>query len=305
MTNLLVLILDDLDRLSDLLKAWKEIGVGVTILNSMGGFRTQTWLERIGLGGINRLLETDEGIHAQRLLVSVIESEELLERAIDEAERVLEGLDRPNSGISFVIPVSRAFGLKKWGETTGDAGEGIEVEMKQELGQLFSLIDPSTPVSDLIDVLSLEPALVRPDSSIEEVVEEMLSHPSVKTVGVINDEGYLVGIIDFLALSEAVFFSIFPETYLSELHDVDRVLDFAKRQHDIRKAADIMQEPVFLKPDDKMEKAFRVLHEHNLSGLPVVNEHYHVSGYINLLELIALCYTKGDELESIEDDEGA
>ena len=31
------------------------------------------------------------------------------------------------------------------------------------------------------------------------------------------------------------------------------------------------------------------MHEHGLSGVPVVDERYHVVGYINLLELLAIC----------------
>jgi CBS-domain-containing membrane protein len=37
------------------------------------------------------------------------------------------------------------------------------------------------------------------------------------------------------------------------------------------------------------------MHEHRLSGLPVVDEKYHVVGYINLLELIALCCDPEEE----------
>jgi CBS-domain-containing membrane protein len=31
------------------------------------------------------------------------------------------------------------------------------------------------------------------------------------------------------------------------------------------------------------------MHDHHLPGLPVVDDEYHVVGYINLLELMAVC----------------
>jgi hypothetical protein len=31
------------------------------------------------------------------------------------------------------------------------------------------------------------------------------------------------------------------------------------------------------------------MHEHDLPGLPVINDRYEVSSYINLLELLAVC----------------
>jgi hypothetical protein len=61
MSHLLVVILDDLERMADLLKAWQAIGVpGVTILESVGGYRVSTWLSRVGLGALDRLFEAEE-----------------------------------------------------------------------------------------------------------------------------------------------------------------------------------------------------------------------------------------------------
>ncbi|MBT4754242.1 MAG: hypothetical protein HON98_00985, partial [Chloroflexi bacterium] len=43
-----------------------------------------------------------------RTLIAVIEDENLLNQAIAEAERVVGGFDRPNSGLLFVLPVARS-----------------------------------------------------------------------------------------------------------------------------------------------------------------------------------------------------
>ncbi|MBC7223503.1 MAG: hypothetical protein H5T59_04385 [Anaerolineae bacterium] len=94
MANLLIVILDDLRFLPDLLRAWREAGVpGVTIMESAGGYRTETWLTRVGLGALDRLLEAEE--LRRRTLLTLIEDDATLTRAIAEAERVVGGLNGP------------------------------------------------------------------------------------------------------------------------------------------------------------------------------------------------------------------
>ena len=64
----------------------------------------------------------------------------------------------------------------------------------------------------------------------------------------------------------------------------------------MRTAADAMQDPVWVKESETVKDAFKRMHEHDLAGLPVVNDLYHVVGYINLLELLAICMKKEDEV---------
>jgi CBS-domain-containing membrane protein len=56
----------------------------------------------------------------------------------------------------------------------------------------------------------------------------------------------------------------------------------------MRTAADAMHEPVWVKKGDTVKDAFERMHKHQLQGLPVVDDLYHVVGYINLLELTAV-----------------
>jgi len=71
MTNLMIVILDDLTCLPDLIQEWRKIGVpGATILESAGAFRVETWLSRVGLGGLDRLFESKE-VRRRTLLVAM------------------------------------------------------------------------------------------------------------------------------------------------------------------------------------------------------------------------------------------
>ena len=64
-----------------------------------------------------------------------------------------------------------------------------------------------------------------------------------------------------------------------------------------------MQKPVWVKRNETVKDAFKRMHEHRLPGLPVVDERYHVVGYINLLELLITCLTrKEDTATNVEAD---
>src|SRR5512137_2034497 len=103
MAQLLIIILDDLKRMPALLQAWQSMGVpGVTILESAGAYRAATWLDRVGLGMLDRLFESDE-VRRRTLLVA-LEDDQLLAQAMAEAEQVIGGFDRPNSGLLLVLP---------------------------------------------------------------------------------------------------------------------------------------------------------------------------------------------------------
>jgi len=294
---LLIIILDDLQRLPDLLAAWRAIGVRATLLNSQGGYRTVNWLDRVGLGGVNHLLQGTRP-HEQRLLFSVVEGDELLEQAITEAERVVEGFDRPKSGVVFVLPVARTLGLDKAAHDTLP----VNRKLLNQAGRLGLV--PGTPISRIVEILGLEPAVVRRNDPIEKVVQEMLSHPSVNVVGVVSEEGRLIGLIDMASLSEALFFSIFPETFLAELHDVEAVMAFIKRPHDASTAGDIMQDAEFVRLEDTLLTAFKVLQRRKLEGIPVVDEHNRPTDYIHLIEVMEVCLRAEERKDKANPDGG-
>lgn len=281
MTHLLVVILHDLDRLPELLRAWNRIGVpGVTLIQSVGGFQAESWLEKIGLGGLGRLLEQIEV--RQRTVFSVISDEQLLERAIAEAEAVVEGFDRPHSGILFTLPVGHALGIRK----RGQAFERMEASPEAFI--LQTRMAQHTPVARIVEVLHLEPVIVAPTAPLQEIMEALLARPSVHLACVANESQHLVGVIDLQRLANGFFFSVFPEKFLGKLKDLDQVLQFAS-QTQVHRAADLMQAPVWVKLDDNLEQAFERMHSQQLPGLPVVDDQYHIVGYINLLELMHAC----------------
>ncbi len=115
MYYLVVLILDNPEDCPALLKAWDKEGVtGVTILNSSG-------LDRVRRGGfldnvplipsLDQFFQNEEIYH--RLLMSVVEGEEIVDRLIKASEKITGDLNQPNSGFLFVVPVIKVKGLNR------------------------------------------------------------------------------------------------------------------------------------------------------------------------------------------------
>lgn len=285
MAHLLIIILDDLSRLSELLKALRNTGLpGATILESAGAYRIESWLSRVGLGGLDRLFESNEV--RRRTILAAIEDDDILAQAVAEAERVVGGFDRPDSGLLLVLPVSQVKGLHK---ILPKATEKI----------LPPAVTPNwvtlrdKPIQEAVDILNLQPTIVSPDTPLDETALLMLDHPNVHVVCVVANDGRLVGLLGLRTLADDIFFHIMPEEFLSEIHDLDEAIEYAKRSR-MRTVADAMHEPVWVKQDETVKEAFKRMHEHHLSGIPVLDDRYHVVGYINLLELIALCCVDED-----------
>ena len=280
MTHILQIILDDTSYLPDILQVWREIGVsGTTIMKSVGGYRTTTWLSDVGLGAIDKLFDTKE--IQRRTLFAIIEDDELLERAIAEAERIVGGFDRPNSGVLLVLPVTKTKGLYK-------AKPKPQQDQPPPALRSNWMTLRDIPIEEADAIMELEPTIVSTQATLNEVAREMLKHPSVHVACVVADDGRLVGLIGLRTLADDLFFHIYPEEFLAESTDIEMTMSFAEKTRKLT-AEDAMIPPVWVKCGDTIKEAFKRIHDNDLPGLPVVNDTYQVVGYINLLELLALC----------------
>ena len=115
-----------------------------------------------------------------------------------------------------------------------------------------------------------------------------MEHPSVRVACVMDEDGRLVGLITLRSLAENLFFHILPEESLSEITGLDDVMQFAERSRH-RTALDAMQPSVWVRQGEPVKEAFRRMHEHDLLGLPIVDDQQKVVGYADILELLAFC----------------
>jgi CBS domain-containing protein len=303
-TTALIVILHEPNLLPKLLAAWKRARVpGVTILPSMGGFQAQKQARRGSLSGlINMFTQDDPG---QRTLMSLIDDQQTLERAIAEADRVVKGFDSPRSGILFTFPIGNVLGLQKWRET--DVEHEPEDQQEKEPSNLMKWFEEDVKasygkdalhdwtsqrkkrVSDIIQLLSLDTAIVRVDTPIPKVFASMLEKPNTPLACVTNTEQRLMGTIHISTLADILMAPVVPEAYIENSDEYDKALAFADPEKIIL-AADIMSEPVYAMLDQSLEDAFQRMKKHKLAGLPVVDQSYHVKGYLSLLELVAICF---------------
>jgi CBS domain-containing protein len=307
-TTALVVILHNPDTLPRLLRAWDKAGVpGVTILPSMGGFQAQKQARRGGLGVLINMFTQEEP--GQRTLISLIDESEILEHAISEADRVVKGFDSPRSGILFTFPISDVLGLQKWRVTKPTTD--IDEEPKKEPSNLLkwfqedvketygkeALVDWSDQrtavVADIIQQLSLEPVIVRVDTPISEVLAKLLDNPRVATASVINTEERLMGNIHITKLSEVMMAPIVPEAYIDNPDDYNKALRFSDPDQEMV-AADIMSDPIYAMLDATLEETYVRMRSQNQTGLPVVDQNYHIKGYITLIELLSRCFSVGE-----------
>jgi nitrogen regulatory protein PII len=114
--NVVVMVMPDVSKCQDVLDVWEECGVsGVTILESMGLHKLQQMRARRDdlplVPSLRHLLEGEEYHH--RTAFAVVDDDFDLDGLIEATRRVVGGdFDAPNSGLLFVVPVARAFGLR-------------------------------------------------------------------------------------------------------------------------------------------------------------------------------------------------
>jgi CBS domain-containing protein len=304
--TLLVVILHDIDRLPKLLKAWRRVGVpGATILPSAGSHDAENMAQRSGLGIFMRLFDQEKS--PQRTVLSIIDKPETLEVAIAEAERVVKGFDSPRSGILFTIPIGDVLGLQKWASPekpvvieeqelfergTERLLQWFEEDVKERYGE-EALLDwtrqRETPISEIVPLIDLKPTVVKVNTSLTEVMYQLLASPGMPAACVVNNEDRLMGVIPIKALADVLMIPVMPESYISDPDEYDKALQYAdiKQTHI---AANVMKDPIYVSEEETLEKAYQRMKEHNLSGLPVVDKNYHIKGFITLLGFLALCF---------------
>jgi len=115
MYAMVVFVLDDPNRCQDILDAWEATGVvGVTILESSGLGRVRQAGMRDDLPlmpSLGDLLKSQETRH--RTLFTIVDSEEQIDAILEATQAVVGDLEQENTGLLFVLPVSRVHGRSK------------------------------------------------------------------------------------------------------------------------------------------------------------------------------------------------
>ncbi len=141
-----------------------------------------------------------------------------------------------------------------------------------------------TRVASCQDILAIGPLLVHRDDDLLDIVRRSARQPATRTIGVIDDDGRVVGIIRVLRLTESIVARVSPEAVMVGIKDAVEVGRFGHAVED-RIAGDIMEPPATISPEATVSEAFREMHKHQVTGLYVVDAAGRPTGYVDLLEL--------------------
>lgn len=282
--ELLIIILHDREHLPAVLRELKAVNVpGMTVMDSVGGHTSHSWLEQIGLGGLGQLFK--EKSLRQSLVLALMESEHI-PAAIAAAERAVGGFGSPNSGILFTVPVNHTVGLYKRPVVERPFDEAKMTATAKSFRDM--------PASEAAALSKGEPVVVHSEASLKDISQAMLGRSCTQVAAVISREEHLLGLVTLRGLADHLFFDIMPELFFREIHHQEEAEAFG-RMANVRNAADFMIEPVAVHGDDPIKEAFRLMHEHDLSGLPVVDDENKVIGFVTLLELLELVLRRDEE----------
>jgi hypothetical protein len=118
--HMIMLVLDDPNRLDEVLEAWRSAGVsGITIMETIGAYRRET--RRVTgryLFGLPGLAESAQ--RAQYTLFAVVPDGRTSELCLEASERIIGDLNEPNTGVFAAWELSSAKGVPVQATDPGD-----------------------------------------------------------------------------------------------------------------------------------------------------------------------------------------
>lgn len=113
---LVLYVLHDETKLSEILTAWEDVGVGgVTVLASTGMGRINKFTalrEDIPLIPSLSILLQDHDELLNRTLFTIVDGQEMVDRVVEATEKVAGKMIDHNTGILAVLPVAQVYGLR-------------------------------------------------------------------------------------------------------------------------------------------------------------------------------------------------
>lgn len=109
---LIMLILDQPNKLIEILDAWNAIGIsGATILESSGVYKLRTRKLNLPARYALPLSEVDE--QGNYTIISIVPHERMVQDCLEATEKIVGDLNQPKTGIFAAWPLSVCKGLSK------------------------------------------------------------------------------------------------------------------------------------------------------------------------------------------------
>ena len=127
------------------------------------------------------------------------------------------------------------------------------------------------------DWMSTDVITISPETTLPEA-HQMMSNEEIRRLPVVDKEGHLVGIVSIGDIrsaepSPATSLSIWEMNYLLSSLKIEKIMT---------------RNPKTIKPDATIAEAARMMLEHRVSGLPVVDQDCHVIGIITESDIFSM-----------------
>ncbi len=138
-------------------------------------------------------------------------------------------------------------------------------------------------VSDINELIVNNPAIVKEDTPIHEMLKSIIKDTRSRHAYVVNKNNKLVGSIRI----NNVIQYLFPATILKEQQNSPKVGSFMDYLN-AKVASDIMSMcPNYVFKDTPLDKMVDIMIDDKSNELPIVNKNMEVIGEVNILEVIA------------------
>jgi len=134
-----------------------------------------------------------------------------------------------------------------------------------------------TSIKDMRMLVTPYPSFVYVYTTADDVAKAFITNPNLKSVYVVDDKMHLLGNITLKRLIKNEFIDLVPSSF--EYFDA---LEFIGR----KTAEDLMTQAIYVKDKDTLKEAFVKMYENDVEELPVVDDHHHLIGNIDIIELL-------------------
>lgn len=140
------------------------------------------------------------------------------------------------------------------------------------------------------DVMSHDPIVVKPDTPLKEAVQ-ILAERRISGLPVVDDAGHLVGIISETDLMWQET-GVTPPAYVMFLDSIIYLQNPGSYERDLHKAlgqtvGEVMSKsPLTISPNKPLKEAAKIMQEHKVHRLPVLDSEGHVIGILTRGDII-------------------
>ncbi len=136
-------------------------------------------------------------------------------------------------------------------------------------------------VADVRHLLVVEPAVIGPDQTEEELLARMVEDPRRRHVYVVDEKGVLVGVVRMNIVVERLF------PFSSVIERGAQLLFSGLANFEGETVAEIMDDnPHFVYESTTLSEMARILMQEKINELPVLDDEHRVIGQVNIYEVI-------------------